>query len=356
MRSPLVLTLAGALFVTCIAVDGTPGKKKKEEATQTLDVPPDPPPAVVAETRRLVFQTSTLSAKGLLSQQIRDALHEAIRQNGGNPVVQIRAFVSGAGDLRRVPQLVGQTFVEKKHLQLPAVTVIQAGGLPVENAQVVLEITSVAKRDVNPLGLLFVAAREHSAEQALQPLGPLADHSLNDIASALAGRGEAVRVTCFTTALDSAAAITATMSAKFPGAALDLVQTRRASAHTAVACEAIARATVLNPPPVAGLTYVNGDRVVLTGTQTAYGYTADDARLAYRRFEKLLGGYGASIQSAALLHIYPLSASIAAQAARVRREFVTGPAPAVSEIQFESLPGMDSAFALEAVAPATTQP
>jgi enamine deaminase RidA (YjgF/YER057c/UK114 family) len=104
------------------------------------------------------------------------------------------------------------------------------------------------------------------------------------------------------------------------------------------------------------VTYVNSDRVVLTGSQTAFGYTAGDARLAYQRFQKLLGGYGASLQSAVALHVYPLSASIAAQSARVRNEFVKGPAPAVSEIQFESLPGMDSAFALEAVAPATTQP
>jgi enamine deaminase RidA (YjgF/YER057c/UK114 family) len=303
-----------------------------------------------------MFQTSTLNSKGLLSQQTRDALREILKQNGGNQIVQIRAFVAGTGDLRRVPQLVSENFAEKRHLQLPAVTVIQAGGLPVENAQVVLETTSVAKRDLNPFGLLFVAAREHSSAEPLQPLGPLADQSLNDIAALLSGRGEALRVTCFTTALDSARSITAAMSAKFPGAALDLVQTRRAATHTTVACEAVARATVLNPPAAPGLTYVNSNRVVLTGTQTAFGYTADDARLAYRRFEKLLAGYGASIQSAALLHIYPLSPSIAAQAARIRKEFVKGPPPAVSDIQFESLPGMDSAFALEAVAPATTQP
>jgi enamine deaminase RidA (YjgF/YER057c/UK114 family) len=356
MRSPIVLTIAGILVLACLAMDGAPAKKRKEEATQTLEAPPDPPPAVVAETRRLLFQTSALSPKGLLSQQIRDALRDLMRQSGGNQVAQIRVFVSGTGDLRRVPQLVGETFAEKKHLQLPAVTVIQAGGLPVENAQVVLEITSVAKRDVNPLGLLFVSAREHSSEKPLQPLGPLADQSLDDIASVLSGRGEAVRVTCFTTALDSAPAITAAMSAKFPGAALDLVQTQRASSHSSVACEAVARATVLNPPASTGVTYANSDRVVLTGTQTAFGYTVDDARLAYRRFEKLLGGYGASLQSAVALHIYPLSASIAAQAARVRKEFVKGPTSAVSEIQFESLPGMDSAFALEAVAPASTQP
>jgi enamine deaminase RidA (YjgF/YER057c/UK114 family) len=201
MRSPIALTLSCVLFLSFFSMRGAPAKKKKEEPTQTLEAPPDPPQAVVAETRRLVFQTSTLSAKGLLSQQVREALREAIRQNNGNQIVQIRAFVAGAGDLRRVPQLVGETLAEKKHLQLPAVTVIQAGGLPVENAQVELEITSVGKRDVNPLGLLFVSAREHSSPKAQQSLGPLADQSLNDIAGVLAGRGSAVRVTCFTALL-----------------------------------------------------------------------------------------------------------------------------------------------------------
>lgn len=50
-------------------------KKKKEEETQTLQVPKDPPSAVAAETRGLVFHVTPLSAKGLLSQQVRDARH-----------------------------------------------------------------------------------------------------------------------------------------------------------------------------------------------------------------------------------------------------------------------------------------
>lgn len=37
-------------------------KKKKEDETQTLQVPKDPPGAVVAETRRLVFHVTPLSA------------------------------------------------------------------------------------------------------------------------------------------------------------------------------------------------------------------------------------------------------------------------------------------------------
>src|SRR5207237_1100546 len=49
-------------------------KKKKEEITQTLELPKDPPATATAETARLVFHVSPLSGKGLLSAQVRDAL------------------------------------------------------------------------------------------------------------------------------------------------------------------------------------------------------------------------------------------------------------------------------------------
>ena len=54
-------------------------KKTEEPVTQTLPVLKDPPGAVAAETARLVFHVSPLSNKGLLSQQIRDALKALLR-------------------------------------------------------------------------------------------------------------------------------------------------------------------------------------------------------------------------------------------------------------------------------------
>jgi enamine deaminase RidA (YjgF/YER057c/UK114 family) len=353
MKLILALGLAVALLLIPLA---TGKKKKKDDVTQVLEVPPDPPPAVAAETRRLVFQTSPLMNKGLLSQQTRDALHEILRRNGGMPIVKIRAFVAGTGDLRRVPQIVSEIFTEKKHLQLPAVSVVLAGGLPLEGAQVVLEVVSVSKRDVNPQGLVFVAGRDHSVDQSLQPLAPLAEAALADLTDRLAGR-EALRVTCFVTMLDDAAKISAAMTARFPWAALDLVQTRRAASRSAVACEAVAQAVPVPSAGTAGLTFVNSDQVVLTGTQVAYGFSDDDARLAFQRLDKVLAPYGASARTAAMLNLYPLSWSIASQASRLRIEF-TDPAhlPVTTALPFEGLPGMDSSFAIEAVAPATTVP
>jgi enamine deaminase RidA (YjgF/YER057c/UK114 family) len=353
MKLLLALGLAGALLFIPLA---TGKKKNRDDGTQILEVPPDPPPAVAAETRRLVFQTSPLLNKGLLSQQTRDALHEIIRRNDGMPIVKIRAFVAGTGDLRRVPQIVSETFTDKKHLAMPAVSVVQAGGLPLDGAQVVLESISVARRDVNPGGLVFVAAQEHWVDKPLQPVTPLAEASLRDLAARLGGR-EALRVTCFVTTLDDAKEINAAMSAKFPWAALDLVQTRRAPSRSSAACEAVAHAGSGQSSGEPGMAFVNSEQIVLTGTQVAYGFNDDDARRAFQRLDKILAPFGASSKTAAMLDVYPLSASIANMAARLRSEFID-PAhpPVITALPFEGLPGMDSSFAVDAAAPVTRLP
>src|SRR5438477_6374973 len=110
-------------------------KKKKEEETQTLQVPKELPGAVVGDTRRLTFHVTPLSAKGLLSQQIRDALKAVARDAGSETVLQIRAFVAGSGDLRRVRDLVSEFFTDHRQ-PLPSLSLIQSGGLPMEGAQV----------------------------------------------------------------------------------------------------------------------------------------------------------------------------------------------------------------------------
>src|SRR5580704_6004916 len=145
-------------------------KKNADDTTQTLDLPKDPPVVAMGETRRLIFNVSPLSAKGLLSQQTREALKAILKANGGVPVVHIRAFIAGSGDLRRVPQIVSEMFAEKK-MALPSVSVVQAGGLPLENAQVVIEAVSAMKREMNPDGLAFAEAQPAaSIEKALDGL------------------------------------------------------------------------------------------------------------------------------------------------------------------------------------------
>src|SRR3954454_18613121 len=101
--------LFAILLITSIGSEAllwsAPKKKKKneEDVTQTLDEPKDPPLATIADSTRLTFFVSPLSARGLLSQQTRDALKSLLGQAHGSQIVKVRAFVAGSGDLRRVP-------------------------------------------------------------------------------------------------------------------------------------------------------------------------------------------------------------------------------------------------------------
>ena len=131
MQAPLAFcTAIGCLLLADVAVAAKKKPKKEPpEITQVLELPKDPPQAVVAQTERLVFQVSPLSSKGLLSQQIRDAIKALWNTSKGSQIVKIRAFVAGSGDMRRVPSVVSEMFAEKR-LALPAVSVVQVGGFP----------------------------------------------------------------------------------------------------------------------------------------------------------------------------------------------------------------------------------
>ncbi|MEP7353246.1 MAG: hypothetical protein ABI824_08455, partial [Acidobacteriota bacterium] len=103
------------------------------------------PAAVSAAVDRLMFHVSPLQTQGLLSEQLREALKFLIKANGNATFVKLRAFVAGTGDLRRVPAIVAEMFAEKK-LALPAVTTVRVGGFGLDNAQVVIESVSEAKK------------------------------------------------------------------------------------------------------------------------------------------------------------------------------------------------------------------
>ena len=218
-----------ALLALLAAVYPLAGKKKKpEEITQTLEQPKDPPLTVTAETSRLTFHISPLSAKGLLSQQMRDAIKALLKSANGATIVKLRAFVAGRGDLRRVPAIVSETFTEK-HLALPAVSVIQVGILPMEGAQVVIESIAVAKKEMNPLGLVFVSGQGASSDAPVLKVAPLAEKSMANLKTALQGAGstaaDVLRVTCFCSSLEDHAAVRGVVEPNFPHAALDFVQT-----------------------------------------------------------------------------------------------------------------------------------
>src|SRR5579872_7083998 len=200
-RVALVRNAATIIALVCAAaVVAWPAKKKKDDETQVLQLPRELPSAVVGETRRLTFYVTPLSAKGLLSQQVRDALKSLDRQDGDDTVLQIRAFLAGTGDLRRVRDLISETFTERKQ-PLPVVSIIQSGGLPLTGAQVVLEAVGAAHKEAHPGGLAWISAQVASADDPLAPTVPLVEKSLGELRQAVkaagAGPDAVLRVTCF---------------------------------------------------------------------------------------------------------------------------------------------------------------
>jgi enamine deaminase RidA (YjgF/YER057c/UK114 family) len=367
MRTLGLMVLVWSLAAPHVALSKKKKKGDEEPATQVLQLPKEPPLAIVAETSRLVFHVTPLSAKGLLSAQVREALKALPRITGGATVVKLRAFVAGSGDLRRVQSIVSETFTVRRW-PLPVLSVVQVGGLPLEGAQVVFESISMAKKEVNPHGLVFLAGQQATGPAPLDPVAPLAEKSLAGLRTAVtasgAAPGDVLRGTCFLTSLDGLAKVRELVVANFPAAAWNFVQIQRAPARAIVECEAVARSHVggealefLNPeglaksPNYSQLARVTAPRIALTGTQVAFGIQETDAKLAFSRLEKELVQVGASLKNAAMSSVYPLSESSANQVRKVRFEFMDQARPPASTmLLFEGLPSMDASFAVDVVA------
>jgi enamine deaminase RidA (YjgF/YER057c/UK114 family) len=364
MRRIWLLALAGALAVTLSSW----GKKKKEEETQVLQLPKDPPSALTAETRRLVFHVTPLSAKGLLSQQTRDALKWLLHSTNGGYVVKLRAFVAGSGDLRRVRELVSETFTEHR-LPLPVLSVVQVGALPLESAQVVMESTAVVRKDVNRYGLVYISGQGASSSGALDPVLPLAEQSLARLAMAVkaagSDAGDVARVTCFLSSLGQFAEVRGLVASKYSGAALNFVQVQRAPARAVAECEAVAKLRwdtgaamhMLNPeglaqsPQLSQIALIGAPQVILTGSQEAFGFQDADARLAFERLQKSLSQEGGSLRGVAFASLYPLSSGISEQVRKIRGEYYDlARPPAGTMLPFQGLPSMDAGFAVDVVA------
>jgi len=363
-RKAALVVLACTLAVTAWPL----AKKKKEDETQVLQLPKELPAAVVAETRRLTFHVSPLSGKGLLSAQVREALKSLNRSTSGQTVVKLRAFVAGTGDLRRVRDIVSETYAERKQA-LPALSLVQAGGLPMEGAQVVLEAIAVGRKETAPNGLAWISAQTATSPHPLDPVAPLTQRALEALRTAVRAAGaeaaDVARVTCFFSSLEKLEDSRKQVQAEYGRASLNYVQTQRAPGQALAACEAVARlrqapakpVEMLDPPGLAPeqgqsqVALVGAPRVVLTGTQVCFGFQEADARLAFERLMKAVEQAGGGAREIAFASCYPLSASIAAQVRKVRAAFFNAArAPAGSMVLFESLPSMDAGFAVDVVA------
>jgi enamine deaminase RidA (YjgF/YER057c/UK114 family) len=365
MRAFRLVAIACGLAILALPAQK---KKHKEEETQTLELPKELPNEISAETARLAFEVTPLSAKGLLSQQIKDALKVLMHASRGGTVLKIRAFVAGSGDLRRVRDLVSEVFTDR-HQPLPVLSLIRAGALPMEGAQVVMEGIVAAKKEANPGGLAFISAYPATADDPVAPVAPLTTKTLASLRQAVKAAGaeasDVLRVTCFLSSLEDIAATRGLVEAEYPRAALNYVQTQRAPVQAVAACEAVARLRpgggarlrFLDPtglphePGMSGVALVAAPHVVLTGAQVSFGYQERDARLAFDRLGKSLENAGASLKDVAFAHYYPLSGGIAAQVRKIRGEFFDAEhPPAGTLLTFEGLPSMDAGFAVDVVA------
>jgi enamine deaminase RidA (YjgF/YER057c/UK114 family) len=343
-------------------------KKKKDEETQTLQLPKELPTSVAGDTRRLTFYVTPLTNKGLLTPQIRDALKALSHEAGGDTVLKIRAFVAGSGDVRRVRDLVSEVFSDHR-LPLPVLSLVRSGGLPLEGAQVVLEAIAQTRKEVNPNGLAFLSGQTATSPDPSGPVAPLMAQSLSalrqEVKAAGAEPADVLRVTCFLSSLEDLAPGRQLVETEYPRAARDYVQTQRAPGRAVAACEGVARlrsasdsrlrfAPAGELPGETGqsaVALVGARQVVLTGTQISFGYQEPDSRLAFDRLKKELDQSGVSLQDVAFAHYYPLSSGIAAQVRKIRGEiFDPAHAPAGTMLQFEGLPSMDAGFAVDVVA------
>ncbi len=346
-------SLAAAWLGAAVAAHAQRRKKKKKDEelpTQTLELPKELPAALLVEPGRLVFHAVPLSSRGLLSQQVREAVRTLFSLTRGAAPVRLRALVSGTGDLRRVPAIVSEEFTQRR-MPLPVLTVVQVGPLPVDGAQVALEAMSVDKRTVNPHGVAFIGIRGAWSENPLDPLVPLAEKTIEQLKQA-AGGAEILSLTCFASMLDQQAQHK--LRASFPKAAFHYAQALRAPTRAFVGCEAVAR---LDKPAEGGAVAADNVArlsvpwVAVSGGQIGFHNSEADIRLAFQRLDKSLATAQSSLKRAVYLRDYVLTRGFAERVHSIEKQFFDGARmPAISEIQVEGLPGLDAMFGLDVVA------
>jgi hypothetical protein len=149
------------------------------------------------------------------------------------------------------------------------------------------------------------------------------------LAARLAGMPP-LSVTCFVSSMSAASSITA----RFPSAAVDLVQTQRAPARNEASCEAIARGGK-----------AKSSQLAFSGTQVAFGSDEKAAALAFQRLDRGFSDAGVQTPTLVMTNVYALSNRMGELARKLR--------PAAGQITvtpFEGVASLDGSFAVDAVA------
>jgi enamine deaminase RidA (YjgF/YER057c/UK114 family) len=214
----------------------------------------------------------------------------------------------------------------------------------------------------------FLSAQPAPSENPLDPVAPLSARTLaslrEEVKTAGAAPGDVVRVTCYLSSLENLAATRMQVESEYPRAAASYVQNQRAPFSAVAACEAVARLPQRPGAPLklAGgdseaapgqsrVALVGADRVVLTGTQSSFGYQEADTKLAFERIGAALKQASAGPNDVAWAGYYPLAPGIAGQLSRARLDFFgKDHQPAGTTLLFDGLPSMDAGFAIDLVA------
>jgi hypothetical protein len=322
-------------------------KKKKNEdkepVTQSLPLLPVPPLVISAETGRLTFQLSPLSSKGLLSQQSRDALKALMQSNHGAPIVRVRAFVAGTGDMRRVQQIISEAFTEKK-LPLPVLTTVQVGALPMVGAQVEMEAVSEDKRVVNPDGVVFFPGA------AVADIQAAVAQLRKEVERSGVGAPGVLSVTCFASSIGDNEAARSGLAAAFPSAVLNLMEAQRSPVDRFALCEAAGRVEPGNTvAPGAQAVVLKTPKIVFSGIQMAFGREDSDLRLAFERLDKAIGSLGGT-GSVAAVRFYATDGSLSQKLAKLGREVFHKDSLAGPAVEVEGLPSLDASVGMDVIA------
>ncbi len=338
--TPLSQALCTAIALGALVLPVLGQRKKKEE--RPLPLPPQPPMALRADTQTLDFHLSPLLKSGGLGAQIRRSLEDLLRETRGEKIVKLRAFVAGSGDARLVQADAAAIFSEKKQ-PLPVLTVMQVGALGQEAAKVVIEATVATHRAANPNGLAFFAGQTGDSLQAsLERLKAAA-------ASASVKPDGMLKVSCFTSRLDSYEQSKSAAAALFPHAAINLVQAVRDPQNDNSTCEAVAQLAapiesqvVLLKEPRAAL--VATRQLVFTGLQLSFGSYLDDAHEAFVRLERASAAIDRQ-ESPVQVNVFSLDP---AGGSALRK--TTAVPPSTFSVQtVEGLPSVDATAGIEAV-------
>ena len=296
-----------------------------------------------ADTKGLDFHVSPLLKTGGLAAQIRRSLTDLLRDTHGEPIVTLRAFVSGVGDARRVATEVSELFSSRK-LPLPVLTVLQVGGLGDNLAQVEIEAVVSTPRTLNPNGLVFLSGQTGSSlSEALERLGKSAK-------TAAVAPEQIASCTCFLSRIESGSRERETVQSAFPKAVVNVVQALRDPPNDISMCEAVGQGgaasteTSLLLLKDARASVVRSPKLVFTGLQLTFGSYLDDAREAFNRLQR-----AASVAQAADSTVQLNAFSLDLTSGSALRKSTSAPPSTFTTQIVEGLPAMDASGGIEAV-------